>query len=182
MTIKESKPKKCKVCKEAFTPTRPLQSVCGFKCAIAVAKKTREVKEKKEYRETKEKLKSRSEWIKEAQVIFNQYIRLRDEKEPCISCGRFHEGQYHAGHYLTTGAHPELRFNELNVHKQCAPCNNHLSGNIIKYRQNLITKIGMQEVSWLEGKHEPLKLTINDAKEIKSIYRKKIKELNEAKN
>ena len=180
MTTKQPKNKVCKICREKFIPTRPLQSVCGFDCAIATAKKTREVKERKEYREAKVKLKSRADWLKEAQAIFNQYIRLRDEKEPCISCGRFHEGQYHAGHYLTTGAHPELRFNELNVHKQCAPCNNFLSGNIIKYRQNLINKIGLQQVLFLEGPHEPLKLTIDEIKDIKSLYRQKIKEFNEA--
>ena len=28
------KPKRCKQCKELFTPTRPLESVCGFQCAI----------------------------------------------------------------------------------------------------------------------------------------------------
>ena len=180
MTTKQPRPKTCKICREKFTPIRPLQSVCGFDCAIATAKKTREVKERKEHREAKVKLKSRADWLKEAQAIFNQYIRLRDEKEPCISCGRFHEGQYHAGHYLTTGAHPELRFNELNVHKQCAPCNNFLSGNIIKYRQNLINKIGLQQVLFLEGPHEPLKLTIDEIKDIKSLYRQKIKEFNEA--
>jgi len=179
MTIKQPKDKTCKICREKFTPIRPLQSVCGFDCAIATAKKTREVKERKEHREAKLKLKSRADWLKEAQAIFNQYIRLRDEKESCISCGRFHEGQYHAGHYRTVGANPELRFNELNVHKQCSACNNYLSGNIIKYRQNLINKIGLQLVTWLEGPHEPAKLTIDDIKDIKALYKQKIKELNE---
>jgi len=177
---KQPKDKTCKICREKFIPIRPLQSVCGFDCAIATAKKTREVKERKEHREAKLKLKSRADWLKEAQAIFNQYIRLRDEKEPCISCGTTADVQYAAGHYLTTGAHPELRFNELNVHKQCnSYCNNHLSGNIVKYRQNLINKIGLQQVLWLEGPHEPAKLTIDDIKDIKALYKQNIKELNE---
>ena len=180
MIIKPLKQKSCKICKVKFTPARPLQFVCTPECGYVYARKAREKHNRKEYREAKEKLKSKADWLREAQTVFNQYIRLRDEKEPCISCGRFHEGQYHAGHYLTTGAHPELRFNELNVHKQCAPCNNFLSGNIIKYRQNLINKIGLQQVLFLEGPHEPLKLTIDEIKDIKSLYRQKIKEFNEA--
>lgn len=180
--ITNLKPKKCKVCKEKFTPVRPLQSVCGFECAVKQATRSRENKEMKEYREAKAKSKTRTQWLRETQIMVNKYIRLRDKDLPCISCGRHHEGQYHAGHYLTTGAHPELRFNELNIHKQCAPCNNHLSGNIVKYRQNLINKIGLQQVLWLEGPHEPLKLTIDEIQALKESYKKKIKELNAIKD
>lgn len=126
----------------------------------------------------KEAIKPRSKWLKEAQTQFNKYIRLRDRQDPCISCGRHHEGQYHAGHYKTVGANPELRFEERNCHKQCAPCNNHLSGNIANYRPNLITKIGMEGVEWIEGPHEPLKLSIDEIKELIATYKDKIKELN----
>ena len=174
---KRPKDKTCKICREKFTPTRPLQSVCGFDCAIATAKKTREVKERKEHREAKLKLKSRADWLKEAQAIFNQFIRLRDKDEPCISCQRHHAGQYHCGHFLTVGAHPELRFSELNCSKQCAPCNNHLSGNIVKYRMNLINKIGLDQVELLESSNIPAKYTIDDAKAIKALYKLKIKGL-----
>lgn len=169
--------KKCKVCKTTFTPARPLQAVCSPSCAIEKAKVMRERAAKKEYRAEKEKQKGRDEWIKDAQDAFNAYIRQRDADLPCISCGRHHQGQYHAGHYRTRGAHPELRFNELNVHKQCAPCNDHLHGNLINYRIELIKRIGQDKVDWLEGKHEPAKYTIEQLKAIKTEYTKKRKEL-----
>ena len=102
---------------------------------------------------------------------------MRDEKEACISCGRHHTGQYHAGHYRTVGAAPELRFNELNVHKQCSVCNNHLSGNLIEYRRGLVAKIGIEKVEWLEGKHEAKKYTIDEIIEIKKHYQQKIKDM-----
>ncbi|WP_118812711.1 recombination protein NinG, partial [Haemophilus influenzae] len=144
-----SKPKetKCKVCGKAFVKTfSSTQKVCSPECAIKLARdnaqKAQERAEKKKQRERKAKLKSRSEWLKETQAVFNKFIRLRDKNEPCISCGRYHQGQYHAGHYRSVGACPELRFCELNVHKQCAPCNDHKSGNIIEYRINLVNKIG----------------------------------------
>lgn len=185
MVVDMSKPKetKCKVCGCYFVKTiSSTQKVCSPKCAIILSKeqarKKREKQEKAERRERKAKLKSRSEWLKDAQSVFNKFIRLRDKNEPCISCGKHHKGQYHAGHYRSVGACPELRFCELNVHKQCAPCNDHKSGNIIEYRINLVKKIGVDKVEWLERQdHEPKKYTIEDCKEIIKYYKAKIKEL-----
>ena len=175
MKLKQLKQKKCRYCKELFSPRNSTMIVCGFECAVKYSTKKREAKEHQEYKKAKVKLKTKAQWLKEAQIVFNKWIRLRDEQEPCISCRRHHEGQYHAGHYRTVGSSPELRFNELNCHKQCSVCNNHLSGNIIKYRQSLINKIGLQQVEWLEGKHEPLHLTIDEIVEIKKKYSDKIK-------
>ena len=185
MVVDMSKPNetKCKVCGCYFVKTiSSTQKVCSPKCAIVLSKeqarKKREKSERAEKRERKAKLKSRSEWLKDAQSVFNKFIRLRDKNEPCISCGKYHKGQYHAGHYRSVGACPELRFCELNVHKQCAPCNDHKSGNIIKYRINLVKKIGVDKVEWLERQdHEPKKYTIEDCKEIIKYYKAKIKEL-----
>lgn len=174
---------KCKVCGNYFVKTiSSTQKVCSPKCAIILseeqARKKKEKEERAEKRERKAKLKSRSEWLKDAQSVFNKFIRLRDKNEPCISCGKYHTGQYHAGHYRSVGACPELRFCELNVHKQCAPCNDHKSGNIIEYRINLVKKIGVDKVEWLERQdHEPKKYTIEDCKEIIKYYKAKIKEL-----
>jgi len=125
----------------------------------------------------KEAIKSRADWAREAQTAFNAFIRARDDGLPCISCGRHHQGQWHAGHYLSTGARPELRYTESNVHRQCAPCNTHLSGNAVLYRIGLIERIGLQAVEWLEGPHELPKWTADDYKAIRETYRAKLKEL-----
>ncbi len=175
MQLKPLKQKKCKICGDKFDPLKPLQAVCGFACAVAMATKQRELKERKEYKEKKVKLKTKSDWLKEAQTIFNRWIRLRDEKDPCISCGRYHTGQYHAGHYRTVGSTPELRFCEDNCHKQCSVCNNHLSGNIMLYRQSLIKKLGLAQLEWLEGKHDAKHYTIEEIIEIKKKYSDRIK-------
>ena len=42
------KPKKCKVCKVSFVPTKPLQAVCDFRCAIELNLINRQKKENKE--------------------------------------------------------------------------------------------------------------------------------------
>jgi hypothetical protein len=130
------------------------------------------------HRDYKEKIKTRGDWTREAQTAFNAFIRARDSLQPCISCDRHHNGQYHAGHYRSVGSAAHLRFNELNVHKQCAPCNNHLSGNLISYRVNLIKKIGINSVEELEQDNKTTKWSIDYIKSIKKIYKAKLKELN----
>lgn len=169
--------KLCKICK---SPNQnPMAQVCSPKCALEYAKNKRVKTQRKEARSelTRMKRNTRSEMLKLAQKAFNAYIRARDEKNPCISCGRHHQGQYHAGHYRSVGANPELRFNELNAHKQCQPCNTHLSGNLINYRINLIKKIGLVEVEKLEGNHQPMKYTVEQLQEIEKEYKEKLKEL-----
>jgi len=169
--------RKCRTCGTRYEPTRPIQTACSPACAIEQAKASRLKKEAKEDKAKREKMKSRAQWMKETQAVFNRFIRGRDAGQPCISCGRYHQGQIHAGHYLSSGARPELRFDERNVHAQCAPCNNHLSGNIALYRIALIAKIGLTAVEELEGPHEPKKYSIDELKAIKAYYSKKLREI-----
>lgn len=171
--------KKCKVCPEQFEPMNSLQKACSPRCALSLVKQDREKQERKELLERKRKLKSRSDWMKDAQQAFNAYIRERDKDLPCISCGTFNPNiEYCAGHYLTRGANPELSFEPLNVHKQCNHnCNLKLSGNIVNYRIGLLMRLGEEVVAFLEGPHEPKKYTIEDLKAIKSEYQRKRKEL-----
>ena len=157
------------------------QKVCCGDCAIAFAVSERGKAEKvaqvKERKADKLKLKTRADWMREAQSAFNSFIRARDADLPCISCGRHHTGQYHAGHFLSVGARPELRFCESNVHKQCSACNNYLAGNIVLYRQRLIEKVGTAHVDWLEGPHKPKKYTIEELEHIKKHYSSLAREL-----
>jgi hypothetical protein len=166
----------------------PLQAFCNeehryqyamsnSKSLASRAAERRQKAQGKKDREAKVAARPKSWYTKEAQKWFNKFIRLRDDKEPCISCQRHHTGQYHAGHYRTVGSAPELRYEEDNCHKQCSACNNHLSGNIVNYRPNLINKIGQERVDWLEGPHKPAKLSIDNLKLIIEKYKAKCKEL-----
>ena len=174
-----TKRKRCKHCRDLFSPRSSFQVVCSPNCAVSYCKTQASVEHRKavermETREAKKRTKSKAQWRKEAQAAFNAYIRERDRDQPCISCGRHHDGQYHAGHYRTTASAPELRFYEDNCHKQCAPCNNHLSGNIAEYRKALVTKIGIERLDSLEGPHEPMRYTIEDYQRIKDKYKKNL--------
>ena len=178
--------KRCKSCNKLFKPTfNSLQVVCSILCSIEWANtsdsKIYAVKAfKAETRDKKKKLveKDRSYWTKKCQIEFNKFIRLRDKDLPCISSGKHHTGQYHAGHYMSVGGHSSLlRFHEDNCHKQSSFDNNHKSGNLVEYRVRLIEKIGLERVEWLEGPHKPMKYTIDELKDLTKHYRKLNKEL-----
>lgn len=186
MTAKQPRPKKCRVCRETYTPSKPLQIVCSPSCALLHAKQKGEKErkalakiERKAIREAKEKIKPRAAYMKEAQAAFNAWVRERDAGLPCISCGRHHQGKYDAGHYRSVGSNPALRFEPLNCHRQCVPCNQHKSGNAIEYRIGLVARIGVEAVACLEGPHKPKRYSIDDLKAIKAEYRQKLRELKE---
>jgi len=174
---KPPKPKKCKCCPEKFIPRNSLQTVCSPKCAIQLANQLSERKQKRQEKEQraawnkrKADVKPLSHWINMTQRAFNDYIRARDG-DICISCGSTTAVSYHAGHYRTTAAASQLRFNEDNVHSQCAACNVHHSGAIGPYRIHLITKIGLQRVLALESNNEPHRYTREELDGIRARYR-----------
>lgn len=169
--------KKCKVCRSLFEPRNMMHVACSPGCAAIHAEATRKAQERKTDRERKQALKTRQDWLREAQAAFNEFIRMRDHDRPCISCGRFHAGSYDAGHYRSVGAQPALRFEESNVHKQCVPCNQHKGGNIVEYRIRLVEKIGRVAVEWLETEHPALKLDVPAIQAIKEEYKRRVREL-----
>lgn len=183
------RPRKCAVrtCRASFVPTQSFQSWCSPECGVQIARDKQQKErtalakiERKAIREAKERVKSRSEHMKEAQSVFNSWVRERDAGLPCISCGTTANVQYAAGHYRTTQAAPELRFEPLNVHRQCnRNCNMGKSGNLIEYRVGLVAKIGADKVAWLEGPHAPKHYSIDDLKAIKAEYQQKLRELKE---
>ena len=173
----KTRKRKCKICGTRYTPKESFQTWCfenGTDCAIETLRLKRKKKQRKEDAKTRERLKPRNKWLSEAQFQFNKFIRLRDERLPCISCGTVDAGQYHASHYYSRGARPDLRFNEDNVHKSCAQCNNFLSGNISEFRKALVRKIGQERVDALEivGRSD---WDIPEIKAIKEKYKAKLK-------
>ena len=190
---KPAKPKKCRVatCRASFVPSRMGQAVCSPACALIdgprhapKARKALDQIERAEIKVRKEKLKSRADHLREAQAAVNEYVRLRDAHLPCISCDSTPNdndlmtgSRWDAGHYRSVGACPELRFEPLNIHRQCVKCNRNLSGNTVEYRIRLVQRIGADKVAWLEGLHPACKYTVEEIKAIKAEYRAKTKEL-----
>lgn len=172
--------RRCAICRGHFSPRSMTHKACSAECAATLAAKVREKIERKELAARKLAIKRRRDWLQEAQQAVNAWIRARDALLPCISCGRHHQGQFHAGHYRSVGAAPQLRFNDDNIHKQCSVCNNHKSGNAIEYRLGLIARIGEERVIALESDNSVRRWTIEDAKAIKAEYRARLKALDHA--
>lgn len=181
------KPKKCPICSTEYIPRSSLQKVChNYKCAIAYNKKRDEENaarnkrkqkrlQKSELKQRKDRLKTASQWNKEAQAAVNKFIYWRDYGRPCIACGRplnygVRGGAVDSSHYRSRGAAPWLRFNVFNNHSGCVRCNRELSGNLIPYRLNLIEKIGLQRVERIEHDNTVRKFSIEYLKRVKAIF------------
>lgn len=124
-------------------------------------------------------LKNHAYYTQALQVVFNTYIRLRDEGKPCISCGcSLANRKVDASHFYSVGAYPNLRVNEDNAHSSCIPCNQHKSGNIIEYMRRLPLRIGQERFEALnKARNVPRKYSIPELKELIEYYKTKIKDL-----
>lgn len=173
--MKQPKPKKCRACKVKFQPRNSLQVACSPRCALDIAKDAREKRERKEIKEAKQRIKTKAEWLREAQVAFNAFIRIRDQGKPCISCDKPDNGnhQRHASHFRSVGAASHLRFNVLNVHASCATCNGVKSGNLLEYMKRLPNKIGKDKTDWLLNANFEKRYSIEYAKRVKKIFSKR---------
>lgn len=169
---------RCKECKEKFEPKYFNQKFCMEydSCVKAFALLSNKEAWKEKKKVLKESLKTKQDYIREVQVVFNKWIRLRDSGLNCISCNKPAKKE-NAGHYRSVGGTPSLRFNPLNCHLQCEYCNTFQHGNLIPYRKNLIKKIGVENVEWLEKEHEPAKYTIPELILMKQEYKEKIRKL-----
>lgn len=155
--------KRCKHCRQGFTPASAWQVYCrAEECALAAvdaAKAKRLKDEAKTHREKLADSKPLAHWLALTQSAINALVQARDKGKPCISCGATKAAQWDAGHYLSRGANPALRFDLANIHLQCIGCNRFRSGNQAAYRVALVQRIGLAEVERLEGPHPLAKFT-----------------------
>lgn len=197
---------KCKGCKQYFSRDSTIKinagRFCKIDCAMqygqekaAEAKKRKIKKDQKikaaNHRKAKERLKTNSQLIKEAQASINKYVRERDFLLGCISCDKTKQeiennqswkvgGAWDAGHYKTRGARPQLRFNLWNINKQCKSCNAGSHKNSAKsesvgntYTKNLTKKIGSHKVEFLETYQGKSRYEDDYLRRIKKVFNKK---------
>ncbi|CAI1768969.1 Bacteriophage Lambda NinG protein [Serratia fonticola] len=186
------KTKTCPICEEEYLPWSSTQKTClSINCARAFVAQANILKAEREQRKQdklsrddlrvrREKLKTASDWNKEAQAAVNRYIFWRDYGNPCISCGKplnygVRGGAVDASHYRSRGSARHLRFNVFNIHSGCVRCNRELSGNLIPYRINLIEKIGLWRVERLEHDNSIRKFDIAYLQRMKAIFTRRSK-------
>lgn len=187
--------KKCKVCGEWFHPAYTnIVWCCPAHGAIyalelrakekikAEAKRIKSQKEaekegRRSHAERRRAVKPLSHWIQMTQRAVNDWRRtmLLAAGHGCISCGTKTAFAWHAGHYRTTAAAPQLRFNPENIWLQCSSCNVHKSGNIESYRAALVELIGEERVQALESNNEIHRYTREELDGIRAEARAKLR-------
>lgn len=186
--------RKCKACGAAFVTARTLQAVCGPACAQAlVEQKKRKAAEKlaredrKVTRARLEEMQPLSYWVKKAQDTFNKWVRLRDiaAGHGCIDCGKPFEpnkpgGSIDAGHFLSRGSAPHLKFDERNVFAQRKNCNRAGGATRDAFRAGVVARIGLAAVEALESDQTVKQYRADDLKAIIATYRARTRELKEA--
>lgn len=171
---------KAKGCRVRFVKLSMNHRACSVECARIVVAQDKEDKARQETRLHRAKLadsKPLSHWLKLTEAVVNAYVRQRDEGQPCISCGTWETAAWQAGHCLSVGAHPELRFDLDNIHRQCLRCNVHLSGNQAEYIRRLPEKIGVERVNRLLGPHPAAHYTREGLAQLRAEVRRMAKEL-----
>lgn len=113
---------------------------------------------------------------KEADKIFSQYIRQRDEGR-CFTCGvRKHWKEIQCGHYISR-SHNSLRYDERNCNAQCVACNIFRGGALDSYALALIKKYGADILEiFAKEKRKIKQFTIKELQALIEEYKKKINE------
>jgi hypothetical protein len=133
--------------------------------------------------------KSKSDYLKIADILFSNYIKRRDSGTSktisCICCNRGYtlkdkdtSGNYivQALHFVPRGIY-SLRFDERNVHAGCSYCNlmMHLEPNGVaykNYRNYLVNCLGEEEVVKMESEKKKVgKITEADIKSVIEKYK-----------
>jgi hypothetical protein len=147
------------------------------KCLKVFSEEIKEKTWKQKKTKMQNDLKTTQDWLKEAQTIFNKFIRLRDVGLVCISCN-LPPKKKNAGHYYSQGGHSNVRFDEDNVHLQCEACNTHLSGNLLNYQIGIEKRIGAEKLIELQGRaHLEKRWTVEEIKEIIKKYKDLVRDI-----
>ena len=181
MIVAKKPQRRCKICREKFTPAfYNIRWCCpehGAQLGLQELERKREKqakdkaeKERIEWRKRKASTKPLKHWEDMTQRVVNDYIRERDYDRPCISCGTWDTVQWEAGHYRSRGKASHIRYNDDNIHKQCHQCNVQLSGNQQQYRIFLIEKIGAERVEALENNNTPHRYSLEELESIRRHY------------
>lgn len=99
---------------------------------------------------------------------FAKYIKDLKGND-CISCDR--KGlvgkDLHAGHMLSAGTYPGLKWEVPNVNPQCSYDNIFRKGNYLEYRERFIAKHGQEEYDKLwNRRHDARQYRLEDLQEI----------------
>jgi hypothetical protein len=189
--------RQCRFCRDFAIPKSAPKTafVCSVECATGYAmartEKLRKGAEKAQKREqradkakVRERLKTLSEWVTEAQGWVNKVVVLEDKPKGCISCDSPLVSE--CGHYFHRGSKYRVAMLTLfrpNLNGQCGHCNRWKGGMQHEYRLGFIARHGeaafdeLVEFKRLTDCGEVPILTVDDCKRIIAESKARIKVL-----
>ena len=146
--------------------------------AKIIAKEIKIKEDKQRISNIKESLKTLSDYKEDLQVKINLIVRLIDRGYPCIATDSF-DGKMNAGHYMSVGSNPTIRFHLENIWLQSVHSNKWKAGDTLRYQQGIIKNFGSEYLDYLNSLQQipPIRLTIEDIKQVLPICNDIIKEL-----
>jgi len=115
--------------------------------ALGRLRKRKKAETRAKDRQTRAKLKTRSQWVSEAQAWVNKVVVLEDKPKGCISCDS--PLVTDSGHYFHRGSKyrvAKLTLDRRNLTGQCRSCNSFKGGgNQHEYRLGYIARYGQQQ-------------------------------------
>jgi hypothetical protein len=174
------KDKRCKQCKELFTPRSSLQYICCTQCALNYKSAMNWKKEK-----SKMKLNAyEKDYKKSLQDEINKLSKIIDVNlghTNCIDCGLYldkEKNQIDACHFISRKKNPTLRYNLHNLHSGHNHCNVYNENHESNYKEGLINRYGISYIELIDNlpiKYKEIKLTSLDIVEKLKIVRKLIR-------
>ena len=169
---KKIKYKKCKYCKQEFKQFRSTMVVCSLGCSIDLARDERIAKEKKEWKDMKLRVKSKSK-----KVLLGEQIRLLSRKidnyfgYKCIDCGSEYGNIQHAAHLHNSKGNENITYNLHNLHSARAYCNQYSSEHKVGYRSGISNRYGDDYLNYIDFqiKKDYPYLGISDLEVIESL-------------
>lgn len=189
--------RKCGGCGEYFRPDRTFPGPvawCGEDCALIVSRKRLPAVKAKQARteraqtkEARERIKTLSQHVSEAQSWVNRVVVAEDKAKGCISCntGRVSD----AGHYFHRGSKyrcSPITLDRRNLVGQCNHCNTYQGGRQHDYQIGYIARYGQAQFDALceykmavdRGEVPPL--TADECKAAIATAKARLKEIKDA--
>ena len=118
---------------------------------------------------------------KQADDAFSDYIRERDGYK-CITCGADKRTKVIQCGHLLSRVSMSTRYDELNAHAQCQPCNWYHEEHPERYTYEWLKRHGQKEYELLYLKwNQTTKFYDADLKQIIQLYKNKLKEIQNGK-
>ena len=148
------------------------------------AKTEAEKQARKETKAKKEAARNKSYFEKLLQKEVNEIVRIIDTEKGCISCTHGWGGkvtrQFHAGHRISVGSNPTLRYHFSNIFKQCSICNNYKSGNERAFDAGILKIYGAANLDIIQSlpvRFKGIHLSIPELKQKVQLARRLKKEI-----